>query len=175
MASDSSNEAADGAVGTVGFATSLPGGHEESPDISPIGGGRYRVKGTEIVFERGAKNIPGTDEGEISLPTEVKIGTQVLKKKPVKTGKYVDDNISIEKLNFGRVPIAHGPNGPVKVRRAHGSQNSFRSITRRTRKLGMVVNNMNTQIMVVSDALNYTPKVFIEDKNGLRIDFPLTR
>ena len=52
--------------------------------LSPLGGGRYRVRDLELVFEKGARNVPVieySDEGQITPPVETKIGTQVLTEK----------------------------------------------------------------------------------------------
>ena len=137
--------------------------------VSPLGGGRYRVKDLEVVFERGARNISieYSDEGIITPPKESSVGTQVLVDKDIIIVKYVDDNISIERLNFGETSIIVSPDGKaIKVRLAPKTQNAFRSVTSRAGKKGMVVNTRKTQMLVISDALNYTPHAFIHDREG---------
>ena len=155
--------------------TSSPVASEPPPDweLSPLGGGRFRVRDMELIFERGTRNVPRieySDEGEVELEIEEKVGTQVLVKKAVVVLKYVDDNITIEKLNYGRTPIIIVNGKPIKVRQAVPSQNAFRSITSRAGEKGMVVNTSKTQVIVISDSLNYTPKTFICDKDGEQID-----
>ena len=140
--------------------------------LSPLGGGRFQVKDMEIVFEKGAVNVPPieySDEGLITRPKEIKIGTQVLVEKPVKIVKYIDNNVVIEKLNYGRMPMQLVAGKMIKKRRALPTQNAFRSINKNAGKKGMMVNSLKTQMLVVSDALNYTPFAFIEDRNGQEI------
>lgn len=102
-------------------------------------------------------------------PVEQKIGTQVLTIKAVKIFKYVDDNISVDKVNFGRVPITVENGENVKVKQALNLQNAFRSITRKAEEMGMVVNVAKTNLLTVSDSLNFRPKAFIIDSDGNRI------
>lgn len=141
---------------------------ELSFGLSPIGGGRFRVRDLEVVFERGARNTPivYSDEGEITPPVEEKTGTQVLVDKPIIIVKYIDDNISIEKLNFGQTIARLEAGKFVKKKRAVKSQNSFRAVTGEACKRGMVVNSKKTQIIVISDSLTYEPRTMITDKDG---------
>ena len=151
--------------------TSSPVAAEPPPDweLSPLGGGRYRVRDLELVFERGVVNAPRinySDEGQLELPLEQKVGTQVLVTKPVIILKYVDDNVTVEKLNYGQVTIVKIDGKNIKIKCALGSQNAFRSITLKAVEKGMVVNTAKTQIIVISDSLNYTPGTFIVDRDG---------
>ena len=141
--------------------------------ISPLGGGRYRVKDLEIVFEAGARNLPiieYSDEGLVTPPKELKTGTQVLVDKEIVIAKYVDDNISVEKLNYGQTDTVVINGKKIKTRLAPRSQNAFRCITRRAWEKGMLVNSLKTQMLVVSDAVNYTPVAYITDRDGVRIE-----
>ena len=141
-------------------------------DLSPLGGGRYRVKDMEIVFEKGTRNVPPieySDEGIVTPPKEIKVGTQVLTEKPVVVVKYIDDNVTVEKLNYGRVPMQLLAGKHIKRKLAYGSQNAFRSVTKNAGKKGMVVNSSKTQMLVISDALNYTPFAFIKDRDNVEI------
>ena len=157
-----------------GQTTSTPtsGGQNLDSSISPLGGGRYRVKDMEVVFEAGTRNLPAieySDEGLVTPPKETKTGTQVLIEKGVIVLKYVDDNITIEKLNYGSVPAIDINGTLIKERLAPLSQNAFRSITRRANDKGMIVNSRKTQMLVVSDSLTYTPRAYVEDRDGVRI------
>ena len=157
-----------------GATCSTPTGTGQQLDlsISPLGGGRFRVKDLEVVFEAGARNIPVieySDEGLITPPKEDKVGTQVLVEKEIIIAKYVDDNISVEKLNYGRTDSIVINDRKIKTRLAPKTQNAFRSITRRAFDKGMLVNSQKTQMLVVSDALNYTPEAFIVDRDGEKI------
>ena len=99
-----------------------------------------------------------SDEGIITPPKKSSVGTQVLVDKDIIIVKYVDDNISIECLNFGEAAIIVAPDGKaIKVRLAPKTQNAFRSVTSRAGKKGMVV---------ISDTLYYTPHAFIHDHEG---------
>ena len=113
--------------------------------------------------------IDYSDEGIVEPPPEVKVGTQVLSEKPIIVRKYVDDNVTIEKLNYDRTDIVNSNNGKTKTKQAFKSQNSFRTITSRAEDKGMVVNTDKTQIIVISDSLSYTPRTVILDKNGNKI------
>ena len=125
------------------------------------------------MFQRGTRNIPTirySNEESLSPVQEFRTGTQVLTEKDAKFFKYIDDNIIVEKLNFGNVAITIDGNGrPVKIRVAHKTQHSFRGATGRAGEKGMVVNNSKTQILVISDAMNYTPETYIDDRNNDRI------
>ena len=103
-------------------------------------------------------------------PAEDKVGTQVLTIKAVKVFKYVDDNISVEKLNFGQTPITTQDGKNVKVKLATNLQNGFRSITSKAREKGMVVNSNKTKLLTISDALNHRPSAYIMDEDNNRIE-----
>ena len=112
-------------------------------------------------------NVPS----HLTLPeTEQAVGTQNLTSKPTKTYKYVDDNITSEKMNLGGTASFTNENGTFKLRRAIPSQNAFRSIVRNAGIKGMQVNSAKTNLLCISDALSYRPMAFIEDENGERID-----
>ena len=157
-----------------GQATSTPtlGGQNLDSSISPLGGGRYRVKDMEVVFEAGTRNLPAIeyrDEGLITPPKETKTGTQVLIEKGVIVLKFADDNITIEKLNYGSVSAIDINGTLTKEWLAPLSQNVFRSITRRANDKGMIVNSRKTQMLVISDSLTYTPLAYIKDRDCVRI------
>ena len=156
---------------SAGTKTSTPLGPERNLDssISPLGGGRYRVRDMEVVFETGARNLPRinySDEGMITPPKEVKVGTQVLTDKEIVIAKYIDDNITVEKLNYGSTPLTSVAGKNLKRRLAVKTQNAVRSITGRAKDKGMVVNENKTQMLVVSDSLNYKPTAYIESRDG---------
>ena len=103
-------------------------------------------------------------------PIENKVGTQVLTVKAVKIFKYVDDNISVDKVNFGQVDVTVVGGNNVKFKLAINLQNAFRSISVKAEEMGMVINSDKTQLLTISDALHYRPKAFILDSNNTRID-----
>ena len=153
-----------------GPVTSSPARRPNRPfcPISPIGGGVFRMAGARrIILSRNARNI---NPNFIQPPREIKIGTQVLKNKPVKIVKYVDDNIICEKLNFGRENVVVIDGKKVKIRQAISSQNAFIGITSTAQSRGMVVNENKTNLLCISDSLNFKTKTFFNDSNGSRIE-----
>ena len=103
-------------------------------------------------------------------PVEEKVGTQVLIHKAVGVFKYIDDNISVDKVNFGQVNTTLVDGKPFKFKLAVNLQNGFRSITRKAEELGMVINSSKTQLLTVSDALHYRPRAFIFDHDNNKIE-----
>ena len=157
---------------SLGPATSSPTSDLPPPnmDLSPVVDRLFRLGERHIEFRPNVINKPLPDAVMVTPPVEVKTGTQVLVDKPVMTVKYIDDNLSSEKLNFGRVPITKTNDGEnIKTKQAINLQNCFRSVTREAEKRGMVVNVNKTKLLCISDALNYTPKAFIEDSEGNKI------
>ena len=57
------------------------------------------------------------------------------------------------------------------MRQAFILQNAYRSITRNGQRKGMVVNEEKTNLICISDALNYTPLTFFLDYQILGFDF----
>ena len=136
--------------------------------ISPIGGGIFRMAGARRVrLNLNVRNVPCRF---IVPPAEQKIGTQALTTKPVKVFKYVDDNLVVEKLNFGREEIVVTENGKFKIKHAVSSQNAFIGITSVALERGMKVNEDKTNLLCVSDSITFTTKAFINDSSGNRID-----
>lgn len=103
-------------------------------------------------------------------PAETRTGTQVLTKKGVKIAKYIDDNITIEKMNCGPVAVEVRGEERIKRKQAFGIQNAFRSITTVAKEMGMVVNEDKTHLLTVSDALNYRPEAYILDSEDRVIE-----
>ena len=173
---DQAQEPLTPSLGAPNFVTSSPVGAEQQffeADLSDVGPGFFDHEGTPVSFRPGTVNPPPGIEADdqIPVPIETPTGTQVLVEEPVEFFKYVDDSISVEKLNFGLIAITLDENGrPVKVRRATGSQNGFRSVTKNARRKLMAVNEHKTKIVCIADNMNYTARVFIEDSAGVRID-----
>ena len=103
-------------------------------------------------------------------PVEGRTGTQVLTHKAVKIVKYVDDNITIEKLNFGPIQVTEEGGFKFKFKIAVNTQNAFRSIKCKAEEIGMVVNTSKTKLITISDALNYRPRAHIFDSDGSKIE-----
>ena len=116
--------------------------------------------GDQVEVLPQARNVP---HYLVVPPTEEAVGTQVLRKKPTKIRKYIDDNVITEKLNFGQT-VSVWVNGVlVRERVAVSSQNAFRTIVRNAIDKGMKVNNSKTVIICIHDALNHERKTFIKD------------
>ena len=106
----------------------------------------------------------------VTPEVEDKVGTQVLTLKAVKIVKYVDDIISIDKVNFGTTPVTMVGGRPFKIKLAINTNNAFVSISANAEAIGMVVNSGKTKLLTISDALNHRPKAFIIDSKGNRIE-----
>ena len=159
----------------VPFACSTPTRPAQPPEpgLSPVQPGYYNHDGTEISFISGTRNKPVlglSNDSQIDMPVENPVGTQNLTVKAVGIRKYVDDSISTEKLNFGEVVSTEVDGAIIKKRQAHGSQNAYRSITRNAWRIGMVVNERKTNLLCISDAINYRPSAFILDNAGIEIE-----
>ena len=151
--------------------TSSPSGEQVTAlDLSPISNRCFRLTDRHIEFCPNVVNAPTTPAVLVTPPREEKVRTQVLLEKPVKIQKYVDDNLSIEKVNFGNVAPSLSNGVWVKTKQAVPSKNTFRSVTTNAKKKGMVVNADKTNMICVSDALSYTPASFIIDSESNRID-----
>ena len=141
-------------------------------ELSPVERGFYEHDGTEIAFIAGTRNQPRfglSHDSQVEIPDEIPAGNQTLVKKAVVIRKYVDDCVSSEKLNFGDVEAEAVGGELVKRKQARGSQNAYRSTTRNAFRKGMVVNERKTNILCISDALNYKPEAYIFDNSGLEI------
>ena len=79
--------------------------------------------------------------------------------------KYVDDGMTIEKLNFETAPLISGK----KIKHAAASQNVFRAVVSKAESIGMKVNTDKTQLLVISDALTYDPAACIKDSQDNQI------
>ena len=138
--------------------------------VSPVRDNLYKLGDLHVEFHPQVVNAPvGPPVFEVP-PTEVATGTQVLTLKPVLVFKYINDNVTCEKLNFGCTPVTTTPEGDIKMKQALPTQNAFQSITTSGKKKGMVVNASKKKLLCVSDSLKHKPKTFIQDTDGMRID-----
>ena len=153
-------------VGSAVCSSPERGQPDFEPDASPIS--KFPLEIDKHCPRVKLKHLP--QPILLAPPTEEKVGTQVLTIKAVKVFKYVDDNISVEKVNFGSTLITVENGEAVKVKLAVNLQNAFRSITRKAEEMGMVINASKTQLLTVSDALNYRPKAHIFDCDNNKIE-----
>ena len=102
----------------------------------------------------------------VDPPAEQSVGTQVLTEKPVKIVKYVDDIVTVDKVNFGTTPITVQADGSFKIKISINTSNAFVSISNRAEEIGMIVNAKKTKLITISDALNFRPRANILDQQG---------
>ena len=119
--------------------------------------------GQPFVFTGTARNVGTTDTAAmLDPPEEPNHWTRaVWKRKRVRAYKYVDDGVTTEKVNFENADEVPGTN-TVKKKHAIPSQNAFNSTASRAGAKGMKVNTLKTNILCVSDAMSYSPVVYIE-------------
>lgn len=152
--------------------TSTPEHHRASFSLklSPISGGGFRLDDRAIAFNPNVVNAPVPEPIIVPTPAEAAVGTQSLTLKPVLVFKYIDDILTVDKVNFGEVAIVMEDGVPTKTKQAHNTQNGFRSISTTAGKIGMVVNSSKTGLLCVSDAMSYRARAFILDGANERID-----
>ena len=84
----------------------------------------------------------------------------------LKRGCLKKKNLSCEKLNFENATrLTSG----IRERTALQTQNSFRTITAAAAAKGMRVINDKTKVLVVSDAMSYSPRAIFVDNDGLKL------
>ena len=87
----------------------------------------------------------------------------------VDVDKYVDDNLQEEKISMENATRLLTSNVETRLKHAVATQNVFRHIVRAAESRGMRVNAAKTNMLCVSDALNFRAQCFIEDREGTRI------
>ena len=161
-------------IGQPTTSTPLSGGPDApdlSLDTSAIGAPVYRHSDLIIEFNSYAVNVPQPPPPHYTpQPREEAVGNQNLVERKVIVVKYVDDNLIVEKVNFGPVQTTVRDGVQVKEKLALGIQNAFQSISTRAKEKGMVVNAAKTIMLCVSDSLNYLPRTFFYEENGTKIE-----
>ena len=158
--------------------TSTTDGHHQMIDpnpatpvlgrLSPLRG-RTDLLPAERNAERGRRAAAYSSEEEESPPVEVIYKNSKWRERPGLNLKYVDDNLSLEKIfmkNADRDPT----NPKLKFKHAIASQNKFRWVIRRAEERGMKVNSSKTSMICISDAMSYQAEAFIKDWEGNRIE-----
>ena len=97
--------------------------------VSPISAGGFNWDDKATAERPNLTHIQSSQPVLHDPPLEQAVGTQVLVEKQVRVFKYVDDNITCEKLNNGGTPIATIGGAQFKTKQAMLSQNAFRSIS----------------------------------------------
>ena len=103
------------------------------------------------------------------LPPEPAPVTQAKwKHSPIDLLKYVDDNVSAEKINM---ETADRMQLETEHRDKHAvqTQNLFRTVLRAAEFKGMKINHSKTGILVISDAMSYVPRAHFYDSSGERL------
>ena len=81
--------------------------------------------------------------------------------------KYVDDGVTIEKINMETARVNNL--GTRKIKHAIPSQNVFRHTVKKATRRGMRVNAQKTALLCISDSLSKTSSAYIEDADGNRL------
>ena len=168
------NDEIDSSIEDAGPPTSsspaVPGHTPPTVDLSPVGTTLFKHSNLILQFNNYAVNVPQPPQPHfLPQPREEAVGTQVLVEKPVKIRKYIDDCVIIEKSNYGTEPIVAENGKQTKTKCAAGTQNAFNGIVPNAEYKGMVVNTQKTQMLCISDSLNYLPNSFIHDRSGVKI------
>jgi hypothetical protein len=85
--------------------------------------------------------------------------------KDLVTRTYIDDGITIEKLNMKAQPLLQKDGKQFKNPLAEKTQARLNTVKRRAAERGMKVNEKKTEIACVSSALGYTAKAHMEISN----------
>ena len=149
-------------------STPRPGGQDTVPDLSlsPISAGGYVWNDERTRYRPALPFLHNAQPVLLDPPEEQPVGTQVLLHKQTRIFKYVDDNLICEKLNFGSAQVVDINGVPTKTKQAINSQNAFRSISSNAEAIGMKVNASKTNVLCISDALNYTPATYLVGSDG---------
>ena len=114
------------------------------------------------------KRINYSDEGEMTIPEEVnkkKTGLR-WKRRDARTLKFVDDSMSITKVNMDSAEVGMEEGKTIKDKHDLQAQNVFRRVVRKAESRGMVVNKKKTQMLCVLDTQTYKARAHIVDQDG---------
>ena len=123
----------------------------------------------------GESPIQGSSLFEL-VPRVANVPPWVLKTKDarwteedLKSLKYVDDSINIEKFNLRAVPMLQEEGRFIKIAHLDRTRMLLKHVTKRANESGMLVNNSKTSLMCVSAARSFEPRVGI-DRGGTRVE-----
>ena len=130
--------------------------HHTPLNLSPI-------TATQPAFEffPTARNVPPSLTNRVE-PT--------WRPRPISVRKFVDNNLSNEKLYMKEVPTIETDEEIFRNARAGQSEAMFRHITSRSETQCLKVNTDKTTLLAVSAATSYRTKTHIYDSNNNRID-----
>ena len=140
-------------------AHSTPTRQEPLPptNISPVDT-RYD---TDFLILPKARNVPQALSNRIE-PT--------WRKRPVSVIKFVDDNLTDEKLYMKDTQLIESQTEFIKNARAGQSERMFKHISDNAGKAGLKVNTDKTTLLAVSAATSYRAKTHLYDQTNTRID-----
>ena len=81
---------------------------------------------------------------------------------PLKSLKYVDDSINIEKFNLRAIPMLEDSGTFLKIAEPARTKGLLEHVTLRAHNRGMKVNNAKASLMCVSAAKSFEPQVKIK-------------
>ena len=84
------------------------------------------------------------------------------KSRPVEVIKYIDDALTLEKVDVYREPLLETPEGRKKVVDATRSGAMFGRIAARAKLRGMKVNEEKTNVLCVTDSIAFRPEVQLQ-------------
>ena len=84
--------------------------------------------------------------------------------------KYIDDQLHIDVVNMQAVQITRQKGKLCRKVHPVRSQNILDHVTRRAEDRGMAVNDGKTKVAVVSAATSYTPKAYLNTRDGTTIE-----
>ena len=86
---------------------------------------------------------------------------------PLQILKYIDDNVINERINFDKIQT---DGFSIRDYHATRTQNAFCNIKTRAEHCGMLVNDLKTHLLLISETKSYVPKAHFFDSNGDRIE-----
>ena len=140
-----------------------------SPELSPVSVEHPPFTFVpEIREARRRLEYHSSDNEEV--PPEPNPPTQAKwKREDVRLMKYVDDNISADKINMENADKGKHDGREYRDKHAVQTQNMFRTVIRAAESKGMKINGAKTKVLVVSDALSYVPRAHFFDSSGDRL------
>jgi hypothetical protein len=136
-------------------------------------GGRYRFVGQARNADRARnRRLEFGPERPVPYEPPAKGGTWKWVDKFPRKFKFVDDGSFISRLNMQNGVSLSLDQGGKEVRRKRdiALENVFNRTILRATSIGMKVNIQKTQMIAISDALSYVPKVYIVDKDGNELE-----
>ena len=142
------------------------------PDSTPPFDGRIHVRFYDSAdYQVAPRRINYSSEGDLTPPDDHTY-TCLGQWRPAKVDvdKYMDDNLQEEKVNMETATRILTERIERRSKHAIPTQNVFRHVIRAAESKGMRVNATKMNMICISDALNFKPSSYIEDRDGNRIE-----